>query len=120
MKQIKRILAALFVAASVLALAVSCTSDKADNPKFEKGEVYIYCNLPQNIAATVGEATSFTLLVSPNDGSVDCRWLLDGTLIADTPSFEYTFLTSGSFSLRFEAEKDGKVNYRQFNLTVAE
>ena len=120
MKQIKRIIAALAVALSALCLAASCASDKAENPEFNKGEVYIYNNLPQSLSAKVGEPASFSLMVSPNDGSVDCRWLLDGTLIADTPSFEYTFLVSGTFSLRFEAQKDDNVNYRQFTLTVTE
>lgn len=120
MKKIKSIFMAVMLAAATLAAVVSCKSDSADNPVFGKGEIYIYTNLPQAITVTVGQPQLFNMKVSPANGSVDCRWLLDGTLIADTPEFEYIFYTAGVFTLRFEAEKDGVVNYRQFNLTVVE
>ena len=114
----KRIITALCLAVVAMFAAQSC-SEKISNPEFKKGEVYIYDNTPAALSVKVGEPTSFKMMVSPNDGSVTCRWLLDGEIISDYKDFEYTFNTPGTFTLRFEAERDGNINYRVFTLTVA-
>lgn len=115
----KKILKSILIVVTMIMANVSCISDSAENPEFKEGEVYIYTNMPQAISAAVAEPMSFTMMVSPNDGSVFCRWLLDGVIISDVPDFEYTFYTPGEYELRFEAERDGVVNYRVFKLTVA-
>ena len=114
----KRILIAIYVAVAAL-LGVQSCSEKIGNPEFKPGEVYIDDNTPSALSVNLGEPTSFKMMVSPNDGSVTCRWLLDGVIISDFKDFEYTFNTAGTFTLRFEAERDGHINYRVFTLTVA-
>ena len=114
----KKIAIAVFMTFVALFAAQSC-SEKIGNPEFKPGEVYIYDNTPAALSVTLGEPTSFKMMVSPNDGSVTCRWLLDGVIISDFKDFEYTFNTAGTFTLRFEAERDGHINYRVFTLTVA-
>lgn len=114
----KRIIIAILLTVSAFFAAQSC-SKESGNPEFGKGEVYIYDNTPSALAVELGKPVSFKIMVSPNDGSVTCRWLLDGVIISDFKDFEYTFNTPGTFTLRFEAEKDGYINYRVFTLTVA-
>lgn len=98
-------------------VSLSCTK-QAENPKFKEGEVYIYTNMPSALSASVGVPMTFSMIVSPNDGSVSYRWLLDGEIISDFKDFEYTFYVPGEYELRFEAEKDGVINYRVYKLTV--
>lgn len=115
-----KFISVLAVAAAIASACISCAKDKGTNPEFGPGEVYIYTNLPSSISATVGEPMNFTMMVSPNDGSVYCKWLLDGVVISDFKDFEYTFYDPGVYKLRFEAERDGFVNYREYTLTVSE
>ncbi len=118
MMNMKRFIIFLCVAIAAFFVPQAC-SRITPNPEFKEGEVYIYDNKPSAMSATLGEPAQFTMMVSPNDGSVSCRWLLDGVIISDSKDFEYTFNTAGTFTLRFEAERDGHINYRVFTLTVA-
>ena len=62
------------------------------------------------------QSTDF--LVSPADGSVSVKWLLDGEVIGTAPTLSYTFTQTGSFKLRFEAVRNGTTNFREFTLVV--
>lgn len=122
MKQIQNMKTLYKLAAIAVAclLCVCCAHDRGVNPEFGPDEVYIYTNLPQTLSATIGEPTNFSMMVSPNDGSVMCQWLLNGVVISYDTTLEYTIWDAGVYKLRFEAEKGGFVNYREYKLTVSE
>lgn len=114
-------LISIFVCALASALLFSACQEKGGNPEYAEGEVYIFTKLTTNISVTVGEDNTLEVKVTPNDGSVTCRWILDDTdVIGYTQVLEYAFKETGNYSLRFEAEKDGNVNYRTFKLHVVE
>ncbi|MCD7936641.1 MAG: hypothetical protein LUG98_07255 [Tannerellaceae bacterium] len=105
----------------LLVTAMACKDDSADNPVFGAGEIpYIYSNLPETLNATTAEPLNFSVQISPADGSVSVKWLLDGTVISTTKELGYTVPVAGSYALRLEAERNGKLNYRDYLLNVAE
>lgn len=98
----------------------SCKDDSADNPAFGEKEIpYIYTNRPATIVAKVGEAIEFPMQVSPSDGSVAVKWTLNGEVIATSTLLQYTVNTAGTYILRFEATRNGIINYREYTLTVS-
>lgn len=98
----------------------SCTDDSADNPVFGENELYIYTDMQETISAIVGTPTTFPILISPADGSVSVRWLLNDKVIGTEPTLNYTFTETGVFTLRIEAQRGETTNFREFKLTVAE
>ena len=103
----------------IFSLGFVACEDEGSNPSFAPGEVYIYTDMPQTLNTTAGVQTEWAIVVSPNDGSVSCRWLLNGAEISNQKDLSHTFTTNGTFTLRFEAIRDGVVNYREFSLTVS-
>lgn len=71
MKMLKYI---LFLLAGLVCLA--CNEDEG-NPPFAADELYIYDQTAESLTAVVGQEFKLSLIVSPNDGSVECTWLLD-------------------------------------------
>lgn len=112
-------IAKILILFACVAAMSACKDDSGDNPEFGKYEVYIYDNKGTSLSATQGVPASWDMLVSPNDGSVACRWIVDGVTISTEKVLVYTFEEAGSFTLRFEATRNGFTNYRQFVLNVA-
>ena len=96
----------IFLILCFLGIAMgSCKDDSASNPTFADDELYIYTDMLESVSAIAGTLTEFPILVSPADGSVSVKWLLDGEV-------------TGSFKLRFEAVRNGTTNFREFTLVV--
>ena len=101
----------IFLILCFLGIAMgSCKDDSASNPTFADDELYIYTDMLESVSAIAGTLTEFPILVSPADGSVSVKWLLDGEVIGTAPT--------GSFKLRFEAVRNGTTNFREFTLVV--
>ena len=97
----------IFLILCFLGIAMgSCKDDSASNPTFADDELYIYTDMLESVSAIAGTLTEFPILVSPADGSVSVKWLLDGEVIGTAPTLSYTFTQTGSFKLRFEAVSD--------------
>lgn len=107
-------------ASIVLALmATACDDDKNLNPAFDDDEMpYIYMDWAGTYVYKLGDVVKFTAQVSPLEGT-DCRWLVNGNVVSETPSIEWTISDAEPFTLRFEAERNGIVNYRTAQVTVA-
>ena len=103
---------------SLVSAPGSCKDDSASNPTFADDELYIYTDMLESVSAIAGTLTEFPILVSPADGSVSVKWLLDGEVIGTAPTLSYTFTQTGSFKLRFEAVRNGTTNFREFTLVV--
>ena len=109
----------IFLILCFLGIAMgSCKDDSASNPTFADDELYIYTDMLESVSAIAGTLTEFPILVSPADGSVSVKWLLDGEVIRTAPTLSYTFTQTGSFKLRFEAVRNGTTNFREFTLVV--
>ena len=101
----------IFLILCFLGIAMgSCKDDSASNPTF--------ADMLESVSAIAGTLTEFPILVSPADGSVSVKWLLDGEVIGTAPTLSYTFTQTGSFKLRFEAVRNGTTNFREFTLVV--
>ena len=69
----------IFLILCFLGIAMgSCKDDSASNPTFADDELYIYTDMLESVSAIAGTLTEFPILVSPADGSVSVKWLLDG------------------------------------------
>lgn len=104
-------------------LACCACDDSEGNPAFASDEVYIYDQTAATLSATVGTEFEINPIVSPNDGSVECRWLLTdesgaSTVIGTTSRLLFTFDAAGAFTLRFEAERGGRIVSKSYALTV--
>lgn len=53
---------------------VSLGNEDEGNPPFAADELYIYDQTAESLTAVVGEEFKLSLIVSPNDGSVECTW----------------------------------------------
>ena len=72
----------IFLILCFLGIAMgSCKDDSASNPTFADDELYIYTDMLESVSAIAGTLTEFPILVSPADGSVSVKWLLDGEVI---------------------------------------
>ena len=77
----------IFLILCFLGIAMgSCKDDSASNPTFADDELYIYTDMLESVSAIAGTLTEFPILVSPADGSVSVKWLLDGEVIGATHS----------------------------------
>lgn len=70
------------------------------------------------MTAVVGQEFKLSLIVSPNDGSVECTWLLDEQAIGNSKDLVYTFTQPGTFALRFEAVRGARAISMRYTLTV--
>lgn len=97
----------------------SCTDDSADNPIFGPNEVYIYDSKAATTTATVGVEYQMDMIISPADGSAECRWVLDGVVISNDQNLRHTFANAGGpFELRFEVQRGTRVIAKVFQLTI--
>ncbi len=117
MKNIAKI---LFLAAVLAGGLASCKDDSADNPDFGPNEVYIYDNKASSQAVTKDVVQNLPMTVSPADGSVECRWLLDGVLISNEKDLTYVFTVKGTFTLRFEAARGNRTIGKNYEMTVTD
>lgn len=112
----------LLICMSLLGLTItSCGEESVTDPSFGEKEIpYIYTNRPLEIFYTIGEPAYFDIKVSPNDGTVKCKWLLDGNQISTSVTLDYTFTEEqvGVHDLKFEAERNGIKNSREYILTI--
>lgn len=100
-------------------LMMSCQKE-AGNPPFGPDEVYIYENVAESYNVAIGEEFSLDMIVSPNDGSVECRWLLDGVVISVSKNLVYVFTEPGSYQLVFEATRGERTVKKYFSINVSE
>lgn len=96
----------------------ACQKDTGSDPEFGPDEVYIYDDKPATMAVTVGVEAIFEMVVSPNNGTAACRWLLDGAVIGTEPKLVHTFTAKGTFVLRFEATRGATTIGKSIQLTV--
>lgn len=114
MKHLKYILASLFA----LCLFSACSDDSVDNPTFAPDEMpVIHMDWAGTYVYKVGDVVKFTAQVSPADGAT-FRWLVNDQVVSETTSIEYTVMDAEPFTLRFEVERNGIVNYRTAQVTV--
>ena len=112
----------LFLLLAGLTLA-ACNED-SDNPAFAPDEVYVYDSTASTLTVAAGTEYSQEMIVSPNDGSVECRWTLvdaEGRpvgVVGTDRRLHCTFSVPGSFTLRFEASRGGRSVSKVFSLTV--
>lgn len=115
MKLIKYILTSVVMCL----MAAACSDDDASNPTFADDEIpYIYMDWAGSYVYKVGDVLKFSAQVSPMAGT-KCRWLIDGNVVSETTSIEYAIQEAEPFTLRFEAERNGIVNFRTAQVTVA-
>lgn len=99
-------------------LLISCEAEKVTDPEFGSDEMpYIYMDWASSQVYSKGDTVKFTAQVSPLEGT-DVRWLVDGDVVSTTPSIEYIIENEKGFTLRFEAERGGTVNYREANVAI--
>lgn len=72
----------------------------------------------ESLTAVVGQEFKLSLIVSPNDGSVECTWLLDEQAIGHSKDLVYTFSQPGTFALRFEAVRGSRAISMRYTLSV--
>ena len=119
MKYVKYIVAALAVL-----MTLSCQKEEG-NPVFGPDEVYVYDgNVAQSYTVVAGSEFTLDMVVSPNDGSVDCTWTLDGHVISTSKNLIYVFdsdyIDDSPHKLIFEATRgEGSVK-KFFTVTVTE
>ena len=112
----------LFLLLAGLTLA-ACNED-ADNPAFAPDEVYVYDSTASTLTVAAGEEYTQEMIVSPNDGTVECRWTLLDTegreigTVGTGRRLDCTFAVPGSFTLRFSASRGGRSVSTYFSLTV--
>lgn len=111
---------AKYIFFSIMILALSaCKDDFGNNPVFGDNEIpYIYANYPEKMTGTAGKPIEYSMQVSPADGSVSVKWILDGVVISTTTLLQYTITASGTYILRFEATRNNITNYREYQLTI--
>lgn len=111
----------------ILLAGLTCWAceENEDNPAFAPDEVYVYDSSSMALTTAAGkEFRKDDLVVSPNDGSVECRWLVidpateQATEISQTKDLVYTFPTAGAYTLRFEATRGGRTVSKSYALTV--
>jgi len=107
----------LFILALMVAGLASCKKDEGSNPVFGPDEVYIYTN-STSFGFTQGTTANIPMLVSPNDGSINFRWSIDGVVISTERDLVYIFTVPGAYRLRFETNRGNFTNFREFSLTV--
>ena len=90
------------------------------NPEFGEDEIpYIYCEQAGAVNVYAGQPYEVVLAVTPSDGSVQCRWTLEGELIAETASLTAVAPEEpGKYGLLFEAVRGEQTNQRSFTLYV--
>lgn len=98
---------------------MSCQKEEG-NPPFGPDEVYIYENVAESYTVGIGDEFTLDMTVSPNDGSVECRWLLDGIVISASKSLVYVFVEPGNYQLVFEATRGQRTVKKYFQITVTE
>jgi len=99
-------------------LLLSCGTEKVCDPEFGADETpYIYMEWASSQVYSVGDVIKFTAQVSPLEGT-DVRWLVDDDVVSTTPSIEYTIEGEEGFTLRFEAERNGILNYREATVAI--
>ena len=108
----------ILVLAAVL-LWTGCSYYKG-NPEFDEDEIpYIYCESTGAVNVYAGQPYEVVLVVTPSDGSVQCRWSLDGETIAETSSLSAVAPEEpGQYQLLFEAQRGEQFNTRSFTLYV--
>ena len=108
----------VFASLAALALAAACTQEETGNPAFgEKKTPYIYMDWASSYVYKVGDTLRFTAQVSPLQGT-STRWLVGGTQVSDGLSIEYPVESDQGFTLRFEAERNGILNYRTAEVAI--
>lgn len=110
----------LYYITAALCLA-ACSSNFTGDPEYPDNEMpYIFSEYENDIVAYVGVEQEIHVFVSPNDGSVSCKWLLDGEQISDKTTATINIDEMGAYSLKFIAERKGKQNSRDYTLKVYE
>ena len=117
-KEMKNIVFKLLLLTAFAATALSCSKDSGSNPAFGDDEMYIYDNKSTIMTLKQGDQIDMDIVVSPGDGRVDCRWVLDGMVISSQKSVTYVFDAIGEFTLRFEATRGTRTIFRTFTITV--
>lgn len=103
---------------AILAAALAACQEKVTNPVFGDDEMpYIYMDWAATFVYGVGDVVKFTAQVAPSDDTA-CRWLVNDEIVSETNTIEYKIETAEPFTLRFEAERNGIVNYRTAQVTV--
>ncbi len=104
---------------AALCVLFGCSYYKG-NPTFDKDEIpYIYCEQAGAVNVYAGQPYEVVLAVTPSDGSVQCRWTLEGGLIAETVSLTAVAPEEpGQYRLMFEAVRGDQSNRRSFTLYV--
>lgn len=107
-----------FIAASLAALFFAACQEKVSDPKFAEDEIpYIYMEWAGNAVYNVGDTIKFNPQVAPLEGT-SVRWLIDDEVICNECQISYVITQTEPFVLRFEAERNGKINFRTSNVTI--
>lgn len=115
MKKIHFIIAGI----SALALLQGCT-EKVHDPVFAESEFYIHADSwAKSTTVKQGKNRVWEVFVSPADGSVKCRWTLDGEVVSNHTSVTLSFNRTGEHELVFTAERNGAVKTRTTAITVS-
>lgn len=105
----------IFLLGSVL---TGCQLEDVADPVFGDDEIpYIYMEWAGTNVYNVGDVIHFSPQVSPLEGT-QCRWLIDGDVISTERELTYTITQTQPFTLRFEVERNGIVNYRSSEVTI--
>lgn len=103
---------------AVLLAGLTACQEKVTDPTFGKDEMpYIYMDWAGTFVYNIGDVMEFTAQVAPSN-ETECRWLIDGEIVSNTNSIEYEITEPEPFTLRFEAERNGLINFREANVTV--
>lgn len=98
---------------------LSCQKEEG-NPVFGADELYIYENVGESYNIKTGDEFTLDMIVSPNDGSVDCVWKLDGLSVCSGSGIVYVFVNPGTYQLSFEATRGGRTIKKYFTLNVTD
>lgn len=107
-----------YIFMSVMALLLlACGGENVSDPAFDSDEMpYIYMEWAGTLTYHEGDTIRMNAEVSPLSDT-DCRWMADGNVISTADTLCYV-VGNKDFTLRFEAERNGKTNFRTALVTV--
>lgn len=106
-------------AAVIACIILSACQKEEGNPVFGDDELYIYENVAETYNLKIGDEFMLEMIVSPNDGSVECVWKLDGLAISTSKNLVYVFVEAGTYQLSFEATRGGRTIKKYFTINVS-